>query len=197
MYLFFALGRRRGYPRSLSLAELAAEEPLRRSLARLEGGVEAALRRGLDAAVTRGAVLRALARTPEGREREVYLLHTEAARQALATGGVKGLTLAPEPEPLPDEAPPSIYALYEENIGTISPLIAEDLRETEARYPAGWIVAAFTEAVAMNKRNWRYVVRILERWRAEGRTDATVGRTVPGHPRQRDLEGRYRGLVRR
>jgi DnaD/phage-associated family protein len=205
LYLFYALGRRPGYPRAITRAELAAERPLRQALARLDGGVEAALTRGLDLAVARGTILKARPTPAELGEahgaghtaQDVYLLHTEAAREALRSGRWGGLELAPAPEPLPDEPPPSIFALYEENIGTISPLIAEDLREVEATYPSGWIIAAFKEAVSMNKRNWRYIVRILERWRAEGRTDATAGRDLPGATRRRDLEGRYRGVVRR
>jgi DNA replication protein len=204
-YLFFALGRRRGFPRFVTFEELAAEAPLRRALARLGGAVEDTLRRGLEAAVARGVVLRAQASPPPpGRSADLYLLHTEAARAALRGGRLAGIVLSSAPEPLPDEPPPSIYALYEENVGPISPLIADELREAEETYPASWIVAAFREAVALNRRNWRYIVRILERWRAEGRTDATAGRDLAGHPpqpggagRRRDLEGRYRGLVRR
>ena len=196
-YLFFALGRKRGFPRFLTFAELAAEAPLRRALSRLPGGVERALRRGLEAAVARGTVLRGRSVSARGDAMDLYLVNTETARDALASGRLAGIELPPAPEALPDEPPPTIYALYEENIGTISPLIAEELREAEASYPMTWIVAAFKEAVSMNKRNWRYIARILERWRAEGRTDATVGRDLPGTARRRDLEGRYYPLVRR
>lgn len=192
LYLFFALGRRRGFPRAVTFDELATELPLRRALARLAGGVEEGLRRGLERAVARGAVLRA---RRDGVD--LYLINTAAARAAIAAGRLPGVELVPAPAPLPDEPPPSIYTLFEENIGTISPLIADELREVEASYPAAWIVAAFKEAVSLNKRNWRYIVRILERWRAEGRSDATVGRDLQGHPRRRDLEGRYRNVVRR
>jgi DnaD/phage-associated family protein len=93
-----------------------------------------------------------------------------------------------------DLDPPNIYALYEESIGTISPLIADELRAAEEEYPPPWIEAAFREAAAQNRRSWRYVARILERWRDEGRNDATVGRD-PGT--RHDLAGRYRGLIRR
>ncbi len=194
IYLFFALGRRRGFPRAVTFDELATEVPLRRALARLAGGagVEEGLRRGLERAVARGSVLRA-----RRDDLDLYLINTAATRAAIAAGRLPGVELVPAPAPLPDEPPPSIYTLFEENIGTISPLIADELREVEASYPATWIVAAFKEAVSLNKRNWRYIVRILERWRAEGRSDATVGRDLQGHPRRRDLEGRYRNLVRR
>lgn len=224
-YIFFALARRRRFPRLITFDELLAEAPLRRALQNIAGGsalaarptaasqgggdectsgspdkvmsaprapsIEATLRCGLAAAAARGTLLRAVR---DGQT--VYLVHTEEARRALASGGLAGVALPPAPEALPDEPPPSIYTLYEENVGTISPLIADELRDAEASYPITWIIAAFTEAVANNKRSWRYIARILERWRAEGRTDATVGRDLSAPGRRRDLEGRYRGMVR-
>jgi DNA replication protein len=64
---------------------------------------------------------------------------------------------------------PSIYSLYEQNIGLLTPILAERLQDAEGRYPVDWIEAAFEEAVTNNKRNWRYIERILERWAAEGK----------------------------
>lgn len=63
---------------------------------------------------------------------------------------------------------PNIFALYEQNIGLLTPLLAEKLQDAEGRYPLDWIEAAFEEAVSNNKRNWRYIERILERWAVEG-----------------------------
>ncbi|MDQ5826862.1 MAG: DnaD domain protein [Chloroflexota bacterium] len=63
---------------------------------------------------------------------------------------------------------PTIFALYEQNIGLLTPLLAEKLQDAEGRYPLEWIEAAFEEAVSNNKRNWRYIERILERWAVEG-----------------------------
>jgi DNA replication protein len=64
---------------------------------------------------------------------------------------------------------PNIFVLYEQNIGLLSPLIADELRDAAERYPAEWIEAAFREAVEHNKRNWRYIRAILRRWETEGR----------------------------
>jgi DnaD/phage-associated family protein len=64
---------------------------------------------------------------------------------------------------------PSVYALYEQNIGLLTPLLAEQLQDAESRYPIEWIEDAFKESVVNNKRNWRYIERILERWAAEGK----------------------------
>ena len=64
---------------------------------------------------------------------------------------------------------PTIFVLYEQNIGLLTPMIADELRDAERNFPTEWIAEAFREAVKANKRSWRYVLRILERWRVEGR----------------------------
>jgi DNA replication protein len=64
---------------------------------------------------------------------------------------------------------PNIFVLYEQNIGLLSPLIAEDLKDAADQYPAEWIEAAFREAVQHNKRKWTYIRAILRRWETEGR----------------------------
>lgn len=63
----------------------------------------------------------------------------------------------------------NIYKLYEENIGTITPMMAEILKEDEATYPITWIEDAIRIAVGRNARNWKYIQAILDRWQKEGR----------------------------
>src|SRR5947209_12830251 len=41
---------------------------------------------------------------------------------------------------------PNIFVLYEQNIGLLSPLIADELKDAADQYPAEWIEAAFREA---------------------------------------------------
>lgn len=64
---------------------------------------------------------------------------------------------------------PNIFTLYEQNIGLLSPMIAEELKDAADHYPTEWIESAFREAVLLNKRNWRYISAILRRWETEGR----------------------------
>src|SRR5260370_3284779 len=64
---------------------------------------------------------------------------------------------------------PNIFVLYEQNIGLLSPLLADELKDAADQYPAEWIEAAFREAVHHNKRNWSYIRAILRRWETEGR----------------------------
>lgn len=89
------------------------------------------------------------------------------------------LKLADVGTTIPQGERPGIYALYEQNIGLLTPIIAEQLREAESRYPISWIEEAFKEAVSLNKRSWRYIERILERWATEGKSDGKTGR-YPG-----------------
>ncbi|MEX2431266.1 MAG: DnaD domain protein, partial [Dehalococcoidia bacterium] len=80
-----------------------------------------------------------------------------------------GLRPAPRPEK------PNVFALYEANIGLLTPMIADQLRDAEEAYPEEWIESAFHEAVEQNKRSWRYIAAILERWATEGRGQRQQG----------------------
>ena len=110
--------------------------------------------------------------------------------------------LGPAPTPRGPAQPQerqTIYELYEQNIGLLTPLLAEELSEAVESYPPAWIEDAFREAVAQNKRSWRYVLRILESWSSRGRgTSGTTWRRAdpPKHPGDL-LESRYGRLIRR
>jgi DnaD/phage-associated family protein len=110
--------------------------------------------------------------------------HNRRAVEVLA-GADLGLA-EPPPAAAPDQ-PPNVFALYEENVGGITPLIADDLKDAEERYPPQWIEAAFREAVSLNKRSWRYIHSILKRWEAEGPDYGEAGRD----PEADWLERRY------
>ncbi len=68
-------------------------------------------------------------------------------------------------------ATPGIFALYESNIGPLTPMIADALQDAEKTYPPDWIKDAIALAVENNKRNWRYCETILKRWQAGGKDD--------------------------
>jgi len=128
-------------------------------------------------------------------------LNTPAHRQLVArlARGEQRLELGPAAPPvvLPARRP-TIFELYEQNIGLLTPLLVEELREAAETYPPEWLEEAFREAVAYNRRHWRYVRRILEKWATEGRGDRGVAGGRPQAPRdpRRYLEGRYGHLIR-
>jgi len=65
----------------------------------------------------------------------------------------------------------NIFKLYEENIGTLTPLLSDMLREAEKNYPSAWFEEAFEIAVSRNIRNWKYVEAILTRWKEKGKDE--------------------------
>jgi DnaD/phage-associated family protein len=122
-------------------------------------------------AVARGTLLRAA-----GDSDVLFAPNMPANRRALERLASEGVSVEEPLPPAEGEPAPNIYTLYEQNIGGITPLIAEDLRDAEQRYPPEWVREAFREAAELNKRNWRYIRRILERWEIEGPNYETDGR---------------------
>ena len=91
----------------------------------------------------------------------------------------------------------NIFTLYERNIGMITPMIAEELKEAETLYPRLWVEEAFKEAVKLNKRSWKYIARILERWANEGKDSGEhKGNAEKGGP-DKYIKGKYGHLVKR
>jgi DNA replication protein len=91
----------------------------------------------------------------------------------------------------------NIFSLYEQNIGIITPMIAEELKEAEKVYPLQWIEEAFKEAVTLNKRSWKYIARILERWASEGKDSGEHRRDIKKDGPDKYVKGRYGHLVKR
>lgn len=67
---------------------------------------------------------------------------------------------------------PTVFQLYEQNIGPLTPMIAEDLKDAEKLYPAEWLEEAIRIAVQNNVRRWKYVESILKSWKEKGRNEA-------------------------
>jgi DNA replication protein len=166
--------RQRGGQQVVTRAELAADETLARGLATLSDDVETALDEALARAATRGSLLHASIESEAGPQ-DVYALNSEGGRRALAriqSGEVGAVGAAVVDRPS-GEPRPNIFELYEDNIGLLSPILADELRDAEATYPADWIEDAFRIAVANNVRKWRYIQAILESWATKGRDDGT------------------------
>ncbi|MBA2518275.1 MAG: DnaD domain protein [Chloroflexia bacterium] len=128
---------------------------------------------GLDLAVGRGTLLAFSAE--RGTERRVWYYVNTPVNQALVAAMSRGAVAPPVAVWHGDEVPavvperPNIFRLYEQNIGLLTPLIADHLIDALETYPTEWIEAAVSEAVAYNRRSWRYVQRILEQWASAGR----------------------------
>lgn len=196
LHIFWALYHKRGYPRFVTYRELLRDKMLM-------GGIKEAetLRQSLDLATRRGTILH-LALEQDGEQEDLYFLNTESGRMAVGKIQRGELTLGQltvKGEPYTsEEKPPDIFTLYEQNIGLLTPMIAEELQEAEKLYPPTWVEEAFKEAVVLNKRKWRYIARILERWAAEGKEHGKPGRdSEEAEDSDKYIRGKYGHLVRR
>ena len=175
------LSQKRGYPRFVELRELQSDEHLVRAMsaygetqpsALIEKALGRAVRRGTLAYVIRG----------KGNSRQpIFGLNTEFDKMALEKAASQAPPWSGTYQEPPDPAVerPNVFELYEQNIGMLNPMIADALLEAEEMYPEDWIEDAIEEAVVQNKRSWRYISRILERWERDGRGHAVYG----GQPR--------------
>jgi len=122
-----------------------------------------------------------------GGDKTLYFINSPRGRTA-ASLVEKGqeLDIDETPGATLDLIQPNIYRLYEENIGPLTPMIAEALQEAEDSYPAEWIEEAVEIAVKNNVRRWKYIEKILERWQEEGRNGT----------HQRDDEEDYRRYLK-
>lgn len=150
----------------------------------------------LERAVKRGSMLRVtLENKTSDPEQCLYFLNTprgRAAVQAIQSGKWHpGLNQNP-PLSLENERP-NIYRLYEENIGPLTPLIADTLREAEQTYRQEWIEDALRIAVQNNVRRWKYIEAILRSWQEEGRDETT--RRDTEKDRRKYVEGEFADFI--
>jgi DNA replication protein len=135
---------------------------------KIHGLDEASVMRGLSEACMRGTLLPVYANALDGGIEMVWVLHTPGAAAVLGSPDCAArldaagrLTiLAPRP---------TVYALYEENIGPLTGLIGDELRTLSDDYGDDWLREAVHIAVENEKRNLAYIKAVLRRWRREGK----------------------------
>jgi DnaD/phage-associated family protein len=190
LYGLWLLARQSGEQRYFERKHLAQDERLMDALAHAGMTPGEALDDALERAVVRGTLLRAAG----SQGTEIFVLNTPKGRatiQALERGQWT-------PDHLRQaglEADrPTIYSLYEQNIGPLTPMIADTLQDAEASYPLAWIEDAMRLAVENNARNWRYVQAILKDWSTRGR-DERKDRGDSQEARRRYVEGEFADYI--
>jgi DNA replication protein len=195
LYALWFLDRQEGQIRFLTYTDFASDHKLLSALSPFDEEAHQSLDEALAKTIERGTLL-AAPQKDKGKEFTLYFLNSargRAALKALQQGDwspdLNGrATVALELER------PNIYRLYEENIGPLTPLIADALREAELVFPAEWIEEAMKKAVLNNARHWRYVEAILTRWKEKGRDD-TTDRRDSEKDRRRYIEGELADFI--
>lgn len=201
LHVFWLLSRRRGYPQFVTYGELMSDPILMSGIRGDASPKEKVLHQALDQAVQHGVMLH-LEIDRDGQPEDAYFINSEAAKEAISKiqqGKLPQLVLSPRKAEKVEIKPPlDIFSLYEQNIGMLTPMITEELQDAEKLYPSEWIESAFKEAVALNKRSWKYIARILERWAIEGKDDGKSGRdSKKEDDREKYVRGKYGHMVRR
>jgi len=197
LYAFWALTQREGKVRYLRLVDFLNDAEFVKGLGPTMTLATEALLDGIERAVARGTFLHVNVESADGKM-ELYFLNTEKGRTAVA-GITKGEW---RPNPDADEPitllieRPNIFVLYEQNIGPLTPFIADELRDAEQTYPMRWIEEAIQLAITNNIRKWRYVSAILERWRQEGKKDG-IGRRDTQKELRQQIPDEYKDIIKR
>ncbi len=194
LYAFWALTQQDTPVRYLRYSDFLQDKILMDGLAPKPNLAVEALDQGLELAEQRGTVLHIEIGSSDG-DIDIYLMNTAKGRAAMdgilrgewrpALGHDQPVTLMVER--------PNIFILYEQNIGTLTPIIAEELRDAEQTYPLKWIEEAIQIAIGNNVRKWNYVRQILENWRTNGK-DSGINRSNSGsqqskqRPISRDID---------
>jgi DNA replication protein len=165
LYLFWYFEQQEGEIRYILFKNLVADE----TLLEMAGGKEG-LQEALQGLIDLGAVLSA---QPENEEEVHYFINSPQGREAvkaIRNSQWQRNIQSRIPVQMPGEQP-NIFELYEQNIGVITPMMAEILKEDEKNFPKEWIEEAIRIAVTRNVRKWKYVQAILDRWQTEGRAN--------------------------
>ncbi len=189
LHCFWLLNGQEGDLRYVNGADLRADTTLLDSL-NLASDLRtslASLEDALERAVARNTLLRLEIETEISTEIDAgekvdlvvedwYFMNTVKGRQTIAM--IRQGRLSELEAAIPSEARlrvdrPNIFVMYEQNIGMMTPMIAEQLRDMEKSYPPDWTDEAFEIAVSRNKRALRYIQAILKRWETEGKDEVS------------------------
>lgn len=170
LYTLWRLTQMEGKYRFVRREDFAEDEHFMRGLAASPRQAQEILDDALERAEARGTLLYVSIEDDQGLH-HLYFMNTPKGREAL-----EKLTAG---EWRPDEqlqgtvtlskVRSNIFVLYEQNIGPLTPLIADELRDAMDTYPNAWIEDAIRVAVRNNARKLKYILAVLDRMRAEGR----------------------------
>ena len=146
------------------------------------------VRSGIEKAVKRATILKV-----EHKAEVLYFLNSPRGRAA-ANAFLHGEHQAASVTAIPFERP-NIFRLYEENIGPLTPLIADTLKDAEETYSAEWLSETIELAVKHNKRSWKYCEAILKRWKEEGRGEKQDRRDTE-EDRDKYIKGEYADYIK-
>ena len=153
----------KGLWQAVTKAELCSDKTVAKMLNASGKELEERVQRALDDAQSKAIFI-----TYGTGADQAYLLNTYYNRQQLMRTNTPSQEPGNEHDVLPTiesadliPAERNAFTAYEENIGPLTPMIADALRDMLTRHSDYEIVKAINDAVLANARNWRYISAIL------------------------------------
>ena len=183
LYAFWKLAQGSGDVRYVRLEDVLADLVFLSGMGETPEEQERATREAFARAAQRGVFIEIVVKQG-GREGTWYFLNSVRGREAverMRKGDFRGLIHDIDDVVVGlEKERPNIFLLYEQNIGMVTPMIAERLRQLERDYPEDWIYDAFSLAVERNVRNLAYIHRILKNWAEHGKDTPSQPGRPPG-----------------
>lgn len=195
IYFFYRLSRIEGNFRYLRDIDIREDENFMSGLGKTTAESIRNLDNAIQSALNRGTLLQAEISLGESKQRLLFLNTPKGKTAIQAIHDGKWQPTKPQEQPIELLADTSnIFTLYEENVGPLTPLIVDALKEIETSYPNNWIKDAFQIAVEYNKRSLPYIEAILERWQKEGRNEQKDKQDIEKN-RRKYVEGKYSEFI--
>jgi DNA replication protein len=183
LFLIWRLAQQEGKFRFITARALQADPLVQKAMpmGNIADALERAIARGIFIAVQHAAPL----------EETYYFLNSQRGRAA-AKGLADGVWNPAKEMPLelPQVQRPNIFTLYEQNIGPLTPIVADLLRTAAEEYSDQEVTAAITAAVGQNARTWRYIEAVLE-----GRASDAHSPGSDNEERKKYVEGKYSDFI--
>jgi DNA replication protein len=194
LYALWYLDQQEGSIRYFTFQDCLADRRLLHGLGRTLETSQAALQNALERATLRGTLLK-VQPAESNIEEATFFLNSARGRAAVEAlqKGEWSLQHLDRAEVALELERPNLFTLYEENIGPLTPMIVDTLREAEQEYPMEWIREAVRAAVENNARRWRYVEAILRARKEKGRHDAN--RRNPEEDNRRYVGGEFADFI--
>jgi DnaD/phage-associated family protein len=114
-------------------------------------------------------------------------------RDDIAAAGARISSSSPDENV--DQEIGEVFQAFDANIHTLNQTVAEEIRDAITDYSAAWVRDAIREAALSNGKTWRYVEKILLRWKDKGKPGDAPKNGIRESDGNRYISGKYADII--